>query len=58
MKSNKSISRKNFFGQIPIFAISQMTKNQYLNWEKVKTAKSAISREKNYDLFDFMSFLA
>ena len=34
-KSNKSISRKKFFDQIPIFAISTMPKNQFLNWEKV-----------------------
>ena len=34
MKSNKSISR-NFFEQIPFFAISKMAKNQFLNWEKV-----------------------
>ena len=37
VKSNKSISRNNFFDQIPFFAISKMTpaKNQFLNWEKV-----------------------
>ena len=34
MKSNKSISRKKFFDQIPFFAISKMAKNQFLNWEK------------------------
>ena len=39
VKSNKSISRKNF-GQISFFAISKMTKNQFLNWKKVlKTTK-------------------
>ena len=35
MKSNKSISRKNWFDQIPFFAISEMAKSQFLNWEKV-----------------------
>ena len=35
MKSNKSISQKNFVDQIPFFAISKMAKNQFLNWEKV-----------------------
>ena len=25
---------KNFFNQIPFFAISKMAKNQFLNWEK------------------------
>ena len=35
VKSNKSISRKNFFDQNPFFAISKMAKNQFLNWEKV-----------------------
>ena len=38
---------KNFFDQIPIFAISKMANNQYLNWGKsFKTAKNAISRNK------------
>ena len=32
-----------------------MAKNPFLNWEKFKTSKIAISREKN--LFDFTSFL-
>ena len=36
VKSNKSISRKNYFDQIPFFAISKMAKNQFLNWEKVQ----------------------
>ena len=35
VKSNKSISRKKFFNQIPFFAISKMAKNQVLKWEKV-----------------------
>ena len=35
VKSNKAISRKKFFDQIPFFAISKMAKNQFLNWEKV-----------------------
>ena len=32
VKSNKSISQKIFFDQIPFFAISKMAKNQFLNW--------------------------
>ena len=48
VKSNKSISRKNFFDQNSFFAISKMAKNQFLNWEKVQTAI----------LFDFTSFFA
>ena len=35
VKSNKSISRKNLFDQIPFFAISKMAKNQFLNQERV-----------------------
>ena len=35
VKSNKSISRKKFFNQIPFFEISKMAENQFLNWEKV-----------------------
>ena len=31
VKSNKSISRNNFFDQILFFAISEMAKNQFLN---------------------------
>ncbi len=43
-----------FFDQIPFFAISKMTKNQFLNWEKVQNYHG-----KNFfDLFDFMSFFA
>ena len=35
---------KQFFDQIPFFAISKMAQNQFLNWEKVyKTAKNGIS---------------
>ena len=44
MKSNKSISQKKIFDQIPFFAISKMGKNQFLNWgKKFTTAKNAIS---------------
>ena len=35
---------ENFFGQISFFAITKMANNQFLNWEKVQTAKNAISR--------------
>ena len=47
MKSNKLISR-NFFDQIPFFAISKINKKQFLNWDgkKFKTAKNEISRKK------------
>ena len=34
IKSNKSISQKAFFNQVPFFAISKMAKNQFLKWEK------------------------
>ena len=47
MKSNKSISRKKIFDQNPFIAISKMAKNQFLNREKFKTARNAISRKKN-----------
>ena len=46
VKSNKSISRKNF-------AISKMAKNQFLNWEKFKTAKNAISEKKDKQTYLF-----
>ena len=51
MKSNKSISQKFFFDQNPLFVISKMAKNQFLNWEKFKTAKNAISQKKKYLIF-------
>ena len=35
VKSDKSISWKNFFDQNPFFAISRMAKNQFLNWGKL-----------------------
>ena len=35
VKSNKWISQKFFFYQSPLFAISKMAKNPFLNWEKV-----------------------
>ena len=56
MKSNKSISR-NFFDQIPFFAISNMAKNQFLNWGKsLKRPKMQFHEEEKDDLFDFTSF--
>ena len=48
-KKTRKIKKLNFTKKK--FAISKMTKNQLLNWEKFKTAKNAI------DLFDFTSFL-
>ena len=48
MKSNKSISRKYLFDQIPFFAISKMAKNQFLNWGKsLKLPKMQYHGEKN-----------
>ena len=42
-----NFTKKNF-DQIPFFAISKMTKNEFLNWEKMfQTSKNAISRKKN-----------
>ena len=35
VKSNKSISRKQIFAKNPFFVISKMTKNKFLNREKV-----------------------
>ena len=35
VKSNKSISRKNFLTNFKFFAITEMAINQFLNWEKV-----------------------
>ena len=37
---------KKVFDQISFFAISHMAKNNFLNWEKFKTGKNAISRKK------------
>ena len=57
VKSNRSISRKNFLTKNPFFAISKMAKHQFFNWgEKFKIAKNLISRKFFFDLFDFMSF--
>ena len=47
---------KFYFFQIPFFAISKMANYQWTG-KKFKTAKSAISRKKSFDLFDFISFL-
>jgi len=45
-----------FLTKFNFFAISKMTKNQFLNWGKrIKSAKYAIFTEKS-DLFDFTSF--
>ena len=44
VKSNKSSSRNFFWTKFHFFAISKMAKNQFLYWEKFKTAKNAISR--------------
>ena len=51
---------KKICGQIPFFTISKMSKNQFLNWGKFKTAKNAISQKKmrEVDLFDLTSFFA
>ena len=47
VKSNKSISRKNFLTKFH---------NQFLNWEKVKKLPEMQFHEKKFDLFDFTSF--
>ena len=57
MKSNINQFHELIFGQISFLAISKMAKSQFLYWESVfKTAKNAISRKKNFDLFDFTNF--
>ena len=59
VKSNKSISHKKSFYQIPYFAISKMAKNQFLNWGKsLKLPKVQFHEKKIFGLFDFMSFFA
>ena len=55
MKSNKSISRRNFFDQSPLFASSKMAKNQFLNCGKSLKQPKMQFQEK-IDLFDFTSF--
>ena len=35
INQNNQFHEKNFFDQIPFFAISKMAKNQFLDWEKV-----------------------
>ena len=46
---------RNFFNQIPFFAISKKANNQFLNWEKVfKTAKKCNFTKKKI-IFDFTS---
>ena len=54
VKSNKSILRKNFFDQIPFFAISKMAKNQFLNC--LKLPEMQFHEKKKIDLFNFTSF--
>ena len=49
VKSNNSISRKNFFDQFAFFAISKMAKYQFLNWEKVKNCQKCNFTKKNFD---------
>ena len=40
MKKNQiNQLRGKIFDQIPVFAISKMAKNQFLNWEKVRTCQ-------------------
>ena len=46
MKSNKSTSRKIFFDKIPFFAISNMAKNNFLDWENVLKLPKMQFREK------------
>ena len=47
VKSNKSISRMIFFTKFHFFAISKNGQKSIFELGKVKTAKHAISREKN-----------
>ena len=58
MKSNKYISQKIFFDQIPFFAISKMAKNPFLNWGKSLKLPKMQFHEECFDLFqNFTSFL-
>ena len=58
MKSNKSISRKNFFNQIQFFAISKMDQTQFFEQGKsLKLPEMQFYEEKKVDLFDFTSFI-
>ena len=50
MKSNKSISRT-FFGQISFLAVSKITKNQFLNWEKSSKLPKMQFHEKKIGFF-------
>ena len=58
VKSNKSISWKNFPDRIPFFDISKMAKNQFLNWEKfLNCQKSNFTKKTFLIFFYFRSFL-
>ena len=57
MKSNKSVSRKKFFGQTPFFAISEMAKKSIFELGKSLKLPELQFHEK-IDLFDFTNFFA
>ena len=56
VKLNKSISRKNFLTKIHFLQFQKWPKINFCTGKKFKTAKNAISRKKNFDLFGFTSF--
>ena len=58
VKSNKSISRKNFFTKFHFLQFHKRPKITFWTGENFKNAKIAISRKKVFDLFDFTSFFA
>ena len=59
VKSNKSISRKKFFDQIPFFAISKKGKNQFLNQEKVwNCQKCNFTKKKIFRLSTILIFVS
>ena len=51
-------SSKIVFDQIPFFAISKITKNQFLNWEKFKEVQAKKTREIKKIIFTNFFFLA
>ena len=47
-KPRKINFQKHFFGQIPLFAILKMAKNQFLNWRKILKLPKMQFREKTF----------
>ena len=58
VKSNKSISRKNFWIKFHFLQFQKWPNINFWTGKKFNTAKNAISRKKIVDLFDFTSSFA